>query len=112
MVSNITKTAIACHYTRRTIGCPSGLTIKINSAFWGRRDKKKCTYVSVQPCGVKDIPKTTKSLQDKCDHFESCSLHASEAETYLDNYCPTVHKYLEVDYSCIKGNLICVERAI
>ena len=105
---SIAKTATACHYTRVTIGCPSGLVIKVNSALWGRREKTKCTYVSVQPCGVKDIPTTTKNLRKKCDNFESCYLHASEAETYLTNNCPTVHKYLEVNYTCTKGYLICV----
>ena len=93
-----------CHYTRNTIGCPSGLVIKINSAFWGRRDKKTCTYVSVQPCGVKGIPVITKNLQKKCDHYVSCNLHASESESYLDHSCPTVHKYLQVNYTCTKGN--------
>ena len=106
IVSDITKNVLACHYTRVTIGCPSGFAIKINAAFWGRRDKKKCIYISVQPCGVKDIDTITKNLQKKCDNSESCILHASEKETYLNNNCPTVSKYLEVDYNCTKGNLI------
>ncbi|CAB3985203.1 macrophage mannose receptor 1-like, partial [Paramuricea clavata] len=101
-VSSITKSALVCHYTRTTIGCPSGSVINVNSAFWGRREKTTCTYVSVQPCGVKFIATITKNLKNKCDHFDSCDLHASELESYLNNPCPTVHKYLEVNYTCAK----------
>ena len=105
---SITKTATACHDTRITIGCPSSLVIKITSAIWGRREKDKCLYTRVNTCGDEDISTTTKNLQKKCDHFESCNFYASEAETYLNNNCSIFHNYLEVNYTCIKGNLICV----
>lgn len=103
IVQQITKVQFICHYSKMTIGCPSGLVIRINSAFWGRREKGRCTYVSVKPCGVKDIPQTTKELKNKCDHYGDCLLHASETEPYLTNHCPSIHKYLEVNYTCVKG---------
>lgn len=97
------KSALLCHYTRQTIGCPAGFVIKINSAFWGRRKKTTCVYISVQSCGVKDIPTITKNLQDKCDGYPSCLLRASETESYLNDPCPTVHKYLDINYTCAEG---------
>ncbi|XP_028395191.1 uncharacterized protein LOC114519267 isoform X2 [Dendronephthya gigantea] len=96
-VTSITKTALACHYTRITIGCPSDLVIKVNSAFWGRREKSKCTFISVKSCG-EDV---TNNLKKKCDHYENCKLHASETESYLNTICPSVHKYLEVNFTCV-----------
>ena len=104
IASNITKSALVCHYTRTTIGCPSGLVIIVNSAFWGRRKKATCGYVSVQACGVNEIPMITKKLKKKCDYYGSCRLHASEFEPYLNHPCPSVRKYLEVNYTCAKGN--------
>ena len=100
--NSFNKSVLVCPYNRITIGCPSGLIIKINSAYWGRREKKKCTYASVKPCGV-DV---TKNLITRCDSSENCGLRASPTEPYLSNVCQNVHKYLEVDYACTTGNFL------
>ena len=100
-VSGIPKFKRVCHYNTATIGCPAGLVLKIDKAFWGRVQKDLCHYVSVTNCGLQEISATTKKLQGMCDNAPSCKIHA--IETVLGNQCSSVSKYLEINYTCIVG---------
>ena len=104
VAQTFTKFARACYYRHIRIICPLGSYINIDAAFWGRRNKHHCTYISMKhPCGVKDISTITQAIKNKCDYRGYCDLYASPTKPYLNDPCPTVNKYLEVNFTCVKG---------
>jgi hypothetical protein len=101
----ITKYALICEHGLVTIRCPFGLIINITTAFWGVLQRHHCSSrQSFKGCGLKEIPTTTSSLKNYCDHIRACDLSASPFMPYflkLTDPCPRINKYLEVNYSCV-----------
>ena len=101
----ITKYALICEHGLVTIRCPFGLVINITTAFWGVLERHHCSSrQSFKGCGLKEIPTTTSSLKNYCDHIRACDLSASPFMPYflkLTDPCPRIDKYLEVNYSCV-----------
>ncbi|XP_028395163.1 uncharacterized protein LOC114519252 isoform X2 [Dendronephthya gigantea] len=88
-----------CQFSRATLSCPIGSVIKIDEAFWGRRRRDVCRYVSIINCGLDNIPEVTKKLREQCDGSSNCKVEASQNK--LLEICKGVKKYLEVNYTCI-----------
>lgn len=103
----------ACYGYNLNLTCPSGKTIRVNSAFYGRQ--------TTNICGVNDCVNTGFSssyceaavsnnidcsysqalsvVSSSCNNLRTCVRAVSSL--FTDDPCPAVFKYASVDYSCI-----------
>ena len=80
--------------------------IKINKAFWGRKDQSTCSSSAVartlktEKTCEQDEANTMKKAETMCNDENACELVASE--TFFDRAdCPDVYKYVELEYECL-----------
>lgn len=91
-----------CQFSKSRLICPHGTTIRIDSAFWGRKRRDVCRYISIVDCGLNGVSNTTKKLKSICEGKQHCNIFASSHDNYYGNPCSGVFKYLEVNYTCAR----------
>ena len=79
--------------------CPSGSTVKIVSANYGRTNSGYCQRYNHQKdtCASKQ-PDTNQKVNSQCNNKQKCNVSASNA--VFGDPCPGIYKYLEVWYLC------------
>lgn len=87
-------TRIECTQTDVTFEAPSSYYMSVKNAFYGRRDSNTCTN-TVSNDVMCEINGILPLIQEKCDGFEKCSVQL----TSLQDTCPTVAKYLDMQYT-------------
>ena len=93
--------ALACEGRPASMSCPSGQTVSVISASYGRHNAHTCPHsaVSNQNCHASNSLEKVKS---QCDGRRSCSPHASH-HTFGDP-CGGTYKYLEAAYTCVSAS--------
>lgn len=93
--------ALACEGNRVSMSCPSGQTVSVISASYGRHNAHTCPHsaVSNQNCHASNSLKEVKS---QCDGQRSCSPQASAG--VFGDPCGGTYKYLETSYVCIPAS--------
>ena len=88
---------IVCEGQSSTISCPSGSTIHVIYANYGRIAVSVCPHLAVGDTSCSAVNSLSK-VQEVCQGQTSCTL-ASNNAVFTDP-CVGIHKYLEVDYIC------------
>ena len=79
--------------------CPIGETLSIESANFGRTNRDVCSNTHLDTnTDTCRIFNTLSIVKANCDGARECDVAASI--TMFGNPCPSIHKYLEVTYSC------------
>lgn len=93
--------ALACEGRPASMSCPSGQTVSVISASYGRHNAHTCPHsaVSNQNCHASNSLEKVKS---QCDGRRSCSPRASH-HTFGDP-CGGTYKYLEAAYTCVSAS--------
>ena len=90
-----------CNGESRTLACKPAQRIKVNNAFYGKKNGQDChghlPYKDESPtCSALDAK---YNVQRFCEGRRFCLVHADQA-TYGRSLCPNVNKYLYVTYFC------------
>ncbi|XP_065064734.1 adhesion G protein-coupled receptor L3-like [Rhopilema esculentum] len=100
------RKVVFCQEEKEWLQCPMYRVIKINKAFWGRKDHTSCSDKAVtrtlktEKLCAQDEANTMKKVETMCNDEEACELVASE--TFFDRAdCPDVYKYVELEYECL-----------
>jgi len=91
--------SISCEGKASKISCPTGTTIKVNGANYGRTEDEVCPnyQILVTDCTAKN---STKIVSKSCDAKESCQVRASHY--IFGDPCLYTYKYLRVNYKCVE----------
>ncbi|XP_024148699.1 L-rhamnose-binding lectin SML isoform X2 [Oryzias melastigma] len=94
------QTVVACERRTAKLTCPSGKTIKVLSAYYGRRDSSVCTLnCPLVQTQNEDCENPTDLVAQQCDGTSSCTIKASNS--VFGDPCPGTYKYLEASYICV-----------
>ena len=90
-----------CNGESRTLSCKPGQRIKVNNAFYGKKNGQDChgalPYKDESPtCSALDAK---YNVQRYCEGRRFCLVHADDA-TYGRSLCPNINKYLQLTYFC------------
>jgi len=98
----IVKWATVCERSYRSISCPKGQLITIQSASYGRRDRSTCPSSSIKTisCAAK---KSANIIKNSCNNKRSCLLIANNG--IFGDPCVGTYKYLTVSYLCMRPRL-------
>ena len=99
---------VICRNEVQRLQCENYEGIFIQDAFWGRsssvicqKDKLDDKCSDTETCIPEDTKKITKRVEEACHGFQDCWLLASPIFFRFDEEdCPTVCKYLQVNYAC------------
>lgn len=93
--------ALACEGNRASMSCPSGQTVSVISASYGRHDAHTCPHANVpnQNCHASN---SLERVKRQCDGRRSCSPQASAG--VFGDPCVGTYKYLETSYVCIPAS--------
>ena len=90
---------IICEHYEKEITCPPGQSIKVAYANYGRTSDIPCQgkrkYITTN-CKSKN---SLTKAKDLCEGKRSCRLKA--LNSFWENTCPGVIKYLDIRYQCI-----------
>uniref|UniRef100_A0A224XW65 Putative galactoside-binding lectin n=1 Tax=Panstrongylus lignarius TaxID=156445 RepID=A0A224XW65_9HEMI len=79
------------------LDCPSGHTVQVKTAMFGRTDKRICKRRNIPNPDNCTAPNTLSIMQEKCNLKQSCRVHAT-TNLFGD---PCNHfSYLRVTYTC------------
>ena len=95
--------AIICEYEQGTITCPSGSTVNIHSASYGRTSTSVCVRVHMSDTNCDSNEDISGILQNHCASQadpSSCTVTVTNTFFGVDDPCPYTVKYLTVSYSC------------
>merc|ERR1712135_130090 len=90
---------IACeHQGTKTLSCPSGSVLHINSAYYGRQSTTECPGKGddVTGCSASGSEETIENL---CEGKQSCVINPDNS--VFGDPCYGTVKYVEVDYDCV-----------
>ena len=101
--------ACACEGSTLSITCPSGSTISVKTALYGRTVSGSvyCLYMNDASNAANNVPASgcvTPNAGDKaiivaaCDGQQTCSVSVSG--TFSPDPCNGIYKYLRVTYTC------------
>ncbi|XP_035676925.1 latrophilin Cirl-like [Branchiostoma floridae] len=94
------RLARACERQRLVLRCPSGQTISITTALYGRTTRAFCPNGSIRSTGCRS-PSSTVRVRTSCQGKTSCSVDATNS--VFGDPCRGTFKYLEVRFSCVAG---------
>ncbi|KAJ7365555.1 hypothetical protein OS493_005668 [Desmophyllum pertusum] len=99
MLHSITveKVTGLCEWDRQDISCPSGKTIRVLEASYGRHDTTTCHNFSATDTNC-HAEGSLAAVQNICDNNARCQLFSDNS--VFGDPCPGVRKYLEVTYYC------------
>merc|ERR1719383_946858 len=90
---------IACeHQGTKTLSCPSGSVLHINSAYYGRQSTKECPGAGDHVTGCVASGSEDK-IEDLCEGKQSCVINPDNS--VFGDPCGGTVKYVEVDYDCV-----------
>jgi len=102
------NTFYACeHEGTRTLECPAGSVLKINSAYYGRQSTTVCPNDDI---GNQDVTGCVASgsedtIEDMCEGKQSCVINPDNS--VFGDPCHGTVKYVEVDYDCVGSTPTC-----
>jgi len=91
---------IACEGKTLDLRCKQGMTINIESAIYGRSNRKTCkagSSIKTINCASR---KSTDRVKQKCNGHRNCNVRASNWDMGGDP-CYGTTKYLSVRYACV-----------
>jgi hypothetical protein len=93
--------ALACEGNRVSMSCPSGQTVSVISASYGRHNAHTCPHsaISNQNCHASN---SLEKVKKQCDGQRNCSPQASAG--VFGDPCGGTYKYLETSYVCIPAS--------
>ncbi|XP_060070842.1 IgGFc-binding protein-like, partial [Ylistrum balloti] len=94
-----THKELLCEWKTKTIKCDAGETVKIISAFYGRKSRSVCPHSKIGNLNCKSKSSMVK-VKEACDGRNTCVLSAFNS--IFGDPCGGTFKYLEVQYVCIK----------
>lgn len=83
-------------FIKFSLTCPSGTSIQIHSAFFGK-PSASCPDPVEGTCNVS----VYKTMKEKCDGSRTCSEYATAANLQVSEPCSGTDKKLAVTYNCI-----------
>ncbi|KAK3107420.1 hypothetical protein FSP39_014196 [Pinctada imbricata] len=89
---------IICEHKTTPISCPGGQVIQVRSVNFGRTSSIICNNDPNINCYSSG--KVTGYVAQTCNNKAACQLSA-EASVLGDNPCPTIPKYLDIQYDCV-----------
>jgi hypothetical protein len=89
--------APTCEGKAVTYSCPSGKSLDIFAASYGRHDGTTCPHSAVSDTHC-NAAKSTKVVKDLCDGKATCQVSATNG--VFGDPCVGTYKYLTVRYSC------------
>ena len=92
------KVKTICEFTTGFISCPTHTVLSVTSAKYGRTSSSICGQISVTNC----IVDVASKVQSMCNGKSYCTLRPTNA-LFGNDPCPTVSKYLQVNFVCKKG---------
>ena len=97
------ETHYACEDSRLNITCQGGLHLNIIRANYGRFSIAICNNHGNTDWSVNCMsPRTLRVIKARCQGGVHC--HVPVDSTIFGDPCPGTFKYIEVHYSCDKGN--------
>ena len=97
------ETHYACEDSRLNITCGPGLHLNIIRANYGRFSIAICNNHGNTDWSVNCMsPRTLRVIRARCQGGAHC--HVPVDSTIFGDPCPGTYKYIEVHYSCDKGN--------
>jgi len=100
------NTFIACEYpgrqNTRTLFCPSGYFIKINSAYYGRQSDVECPGASADQMIKRDCVSSgsQEKIEKMCEGKQSCEIIPEN--WVFGDHCQGTWKYVKVEYDCVE----------
>ena len=113
--------SVTCENEIVNLKCPTYHGLRILDAFWGRRSKKKCPFI-VRRKTTTNYKRENKTdtvlcidgidqegilwrVQQVCENMGTCSVPAYSAFLGINETCPHVYKYMELNVRCRKYDL-------
>lgn len=91
------QNALTCEGSTQTLQCPSGTTIKVTDASYGRHDQTTCPHSAMSDTNC-HASNSLSIVSEKCDHKQTCSVDATN--NVFGDPCGGTYKYLQVTYNC------------
>ena len=96
------ETAYACEESQLNITCAAGLHLNVIRANYGRFSIAICNLHGNTDWSVNCMsPRTLRVIRARCQGGSSC--HVPVDSTIFGDPCPGTYKYVEVHYSCERG---------
>ena len=92
----VPKEAVACEGSHVSLSCPSGYTINVHYARYGRDDTSTCSASSNSNCNSGN---SMSKVGGACSGQNSCSIKAGN--DVFGEPCRKTPKYLRVRYTCV-----------
>lgn len=91
--------ALVCQPNQKTLRCPPGDDIMIDTVFYGRTNQVVCNpgHKSFNNLNCIGGAKTNDTVHLYCDHQASCIVHADNSWLGVVDPCPGIPKYLQVN---------------
>lgn len=91
--------ALVCQPTQKTLRCPPGDEIVIDTVFYGRTNQNLCNpgHTSFNNLNCIGGAKSNDTVHLYCDHQASCIVHADNSWLGVVDPCPGIPKYLQVN---------------
>ncbi|XP_071820644.1 L-rhamnose-binding lectin CSL3-like [Apostichopus japonicus] len=98
------QTSFVCEGKTLTIECPSGTTIDVEDALYGRdRGPSVCNHRSIRVTSGCKASTSLSRVRDACQGETSCQISASNR--VFGDPCVGTYKFLRVEYKCISTEL-------
>ncbi len=91
--------SFTCEWDSRTLTCPSGKSIVVNFANYGRTTHQVCVMDPVRDAvNTCSTSAHTGIIAQRCNRQSSCIVPATN--DFFGDPCPNVFKYLQIKYHC------------